>query len=471
MLSFASLVLLLPLVATQDPGRAAAPAHWAYIPPVRAEPPPGYASPIDAWLAGPQRQLGLVLSPPADRATLLRRVYLDLIGLPPTLDEQAAFLADTRADAYESIVDHLLASPHYGERWAQPWLDLARYGDTDGFNFDQARPIWPYRDWVVAAWNDDLPFDRFTVEQLAGDLLPDATESTRIATGFHRNTMQNDEGGVDADEARWERLLDRASTTATVWLGSTFHCARCHDHKYDPISQREFYGFVAFFETQDEAVLVREADRQKTLVLKERPGAVPVTTLRVRGGYDARGEQVPAHVPAALPVWPAGAPFDRLSLARWLCSPDHPLVARVQANRLWDALFGQPLVDTPEDFGRQAPPPRHLALLDWLATELVRGGWRQKPLLRTLVLSEAYRRDATATAAQLEADPQNHCFARGTRFRLDAERIRDTWLVASGLLSQRLGGPPVYPLQADTSGVVPTNKVDMKWPTSQGEDR
>jgi len=198
---------------------------------------------------------------------------------------------------------------------------------------------------------------------------------------------------------------------------------------------------------------------------------VPVTTLRVRGGYDARGEQVHAHVPAALPAWPAGAPFDRLSLARWLCDPDHPLVARVQANRLWDALFGQPLVDTPEDFGRQAPPPRHLALLDWLATELVRGGWRQKPLLRTLVLSDTYRRDATATAAQLEADPQNHYFARGTRFRLDAERIRDTWLVASGLLSQRLGGPPVYPLQADTSGVVPTNKVDMKWPTSQGEDR
>ncbi|MCC7061447.1 MAG: DUF1553 domain-containing protein [Planctomycetes bacterium] len=444
--------------------------HWAYLPPVRKPVPDGYASPIDAWLAGPQQQAGLAPAPPADRATLLRRVTQDLIGLPPTLAELDAFLADEQPQAYERLVDRLLASPHYGERWAVPWLDLARYGDSDGFNFDKPRSMWLYRDWVIDALNLDLPFDRFTQEQLAGDLLPDATEATRIATGFQRNTMLNDEGGVDADEARWERLLDRASTTATVWLGSTFHCARCHDHKFDPISQADFYGLVAFFETQDETQLQR-ADTQKTLVLQERAGARPETHLRLRGASDSKGPLVVAHTPAALHAWPKDAPLDRLGLARWLCAEDNPLVARVHCNRLWDELFGQPLVDTPEDFGQQAPPPLHQDLLDWLALEFVRVGWHQKALLRTIVLSDAYRRSAAASHEHLRIDPHNRLLARGARFRLDAERLRDTWLAPAGLLSPKVGGPSVYPLQADTSGVVPTNKVSMKWPTSAGDDR
>ena len=471
MLRPASLALLLIAPAAIAAPQAPPARPWSYVAPVRRDPPPGHASPVDAWLAACQQELGPPLAPPADRATLLRRVTLDLIGLPPTLDELDAFLADASPDAYARVVDQLLASPHYGERWTSLWLDLARYGDSDGFNFDKPRSMWPWRDWVVDALNRDLPFDRFTEQQLAGDLLPDACETTRLATGFHRNTMHNDEGGVDAEEARFERLLDRASTTATVWLGSTFHCARCHDHKYDPLTQREFYGLVAFFETQDEVELVRAADRAKSLVLTERPDAVAATALRIRGSYDAPGERVPAHTPAALHPWPAGAPTDRLQLARWLCAPDNPLTARVHTNRLWDALFGQPLVATPEDFGAQAPPPLQQPLLDWLATEFVRLGWRQKPLLRTLVLSAAYQRSAATTAAARRQDPDNHRYARGSRFRLDAERIRDTWLAASGLLSLRLGGPSVFPLQADTSGVVPTNKVDMKWPTSAGEDR
>jgi hypothetical protein len=469
LLLFSLLPAAPPQGETESPKPAAAP--WAYVAPTRREPPAGFASPIDAWLAAAQRQARITLAPPADRATLLRRVSLDLTGLPPTLDELDAFLHDSRADAYERVVDRLLASPHYGERWAVPWLDLARYGDSNGFNFDQPRSMWLYRDWVIDALNRDLPFDRFTIEQLAGDLLPDATESTRIATGFQRNTMLNDEGGVDADEARWERLLDRASTTATVWLGSTFHCARCHDHKFDPISQADFYGFVAFFETQDETELQRSSDHSKTLVLQERAGAKAETFLRLRGAYDAKGPLVQAHTPAALHAWPKGAPTDRLSLARWLCAEDNPLTARVHVNRLWDELFGQPLVDTPEDFGRQARVPEHQDLLDWLATEFVRIGWQQKPLLRTIVLSAAYRRSAAATPEQLQIDPQNRLLARGARFRLDAERLRDTWLATCGLLSDRMGGPSVYPLQADTSGVVPTNKVSMKWPTSPGEDR
>ena len=443
--------------------------HWAYTPPV-APAVPGDGHPIDALLAPHHRAAGLRPTPIADRATLIRRLSLDLIGLPPSLDEIDAFLADHRPDAYQQLVDRLLASPHYGERWAVLWLDLARYGDTNGFNLDQPRTMWPYRDWVIDALNRDLPYDRFTRAQLAGDLLPDATDADRVATGFHRNTMFNNEGGVDAKEARWERLLDRASTTATVWLGSTLHCARCHDHKYDPISQREHYGLVAFFETQDEYTLELE-DGHKTLALRERDGAVAETHLRHRGAYDHRGELVPAHVPAALHPWPEGAPPDRRGLADWRGAPDNPLYARVVANRLWDALFGHPLVGTPEDFGLQSQRPRLLDVLDWLATDFLANGQSQKLLLRRIVLSAAYRRTAVAAADQRTIDPGNHLVARGSRFRLDAERLRDTWLGASGLLALKIGGPSVRPLQADTSGVIPMNKVDMRWQPSPGEDR
>ena len=448
----------------------AQPGHWAYVLPVRPDIAADAGHPIDALLLAHHQRAGLRPTAIADRAALIRRLSLDLIGLPPTLAAIDAFCADHRPLAYERLVDRLLAAPQYGERWASLWLDLARYGDTNGFNLDQPRTIWPYRDWVITALNRDLPYDRFTLEQLAGDLLPDATEATRVATGFHRNTMFNNEGGVDAEEARWERLLDRASTTATVWLGSTLHCARCHDHKYDPITQREHYGLVAFFETQDEYPLELE-NGSKTLALREQQGAKAETHLRHRGAFDHRGELVRAHVPAALHAWPADAPMDRRGLAAWLCAPDNPLYARVVANRLWDALFGEPLVSTPEDFGVQAPEPRLLDVLDWLATEFLGNGQSQKQLLRTIVLSQAYRRGVAADAGQRAIDAANHLIARGSRFRLDAERIRDTWLSAAGLLSLKIGGPSVRPLQADTSGVIPMNKVDMRWQPSPGEDR
>ncbi len=448
--------------------------HWAYRKPVRREPPIAARTILDAFVEAKLPAANLAATARADRATLARRLYLDLVGLPPTLAELEAFLADQKDGAYGRLVDQLLASPHYGERWAVPWLDLARYGDTNGYNFDGGRSVWPYRDWLIDALNRDLPFDRFTIEQLAGDMLPDADESTRIATGFHRHTMLNNEGGVDPKEARWERLLDRASTTGTTWLGSTLHCAQCHDHKYDPVSQREFYGLVAFFETQDEVVIKRQ-DGSKTLALREKRGAKAVTRLRLRGAFDSPGEAVPAHLPAAfsptLEEVVGDAPRDRLSLARWLVSPDNPLTPRVAANRIWMELLGQSLIDTPEDFGVQAPKPLHVDLLDWLATEFVRVGWSQKRLIRTIVQSDVYQRSTVVSAELRKRDPDNRFYARGTRFRLDAERIRDTWLVAAGLLSRKVGGPSVYPMQADTSGVVPMNKVSMRWPTSKGEDR
>ncbi|HYE98256.1 MAG TPA: DUF1549 domain-containing protein, partial [Planctomycetota bacterium] len=241
-------------------GEARGQAHWAYVKPRRPPVPPvrdaGWVrTPVDAFVLARLEREGLAPSPEAPRETLLRRVSLDLVGLPPSPEEIDAFLADGAPDAYERVVDRLLASPHYGERWARPWLDLARYADTNGFNFDTRRTMWKWRDWVVDALNRDLPFDRFTIEQIAGDLLPDATMEQRIATGFHRNTLTNEEGGTDPAEARWHTLVDRVATTATVWLGSTLACAQCHNHKYDPFSQKDFYRFLAFFETSEEPKL------------------------------------------------------------------------------------------------------------------------------------------------------------------------------------------------------------------------
>ena len=499
--------LLIPLLVPQE--AAAQPQHWAYVAPARPTPPTHAIAPIDAFVQAQLAAQGLTAAPPADRATLLRRVTFDLIGLPPTIAELDAFLADAAPDAYERVVDRLLASPHYGERQAVPWLDLARYADTNGFNFDSTRAQWKWRDWVIDACNRDLPFDRFTLLQLAGDLLPDAGDEGRIATGFHRNTMFNDEGGVDADEARWERLVDRASTTATVWLGTTLQCAQCHDHKYDPITQRDFHALLAFFEPDEEVTLElptpaqqqRRADLREqverltkgsapatelaaakkaaaacpvdsTLVLRARNAVPAATTLRIRGAYDARGELVPAGVPAALgPPLRIGERRDRLALARWLVRPDHPLVARVHVNRLWGELFGRALCSTPEDLGTQCGPVDHPQLLDWLATEFVRLGWSQKQLLRTIVTSATYRRSAAMPEDERARDPQNRWLARGPRFRLGAEQVRDGQLAASGLLVPTLGGPSVFPLQADVSGVVPTNKADVRWRADPGDGR
>ena len=230
--------------------------HWAYRPPVRPPiPGGGDQNPIDAFLQVERARAGLRPAPEASREALIRRLTLDLTGLPPTLPEIDAFVSDGAPGAYQRLVDRLLASPAFGERWAVPWLDAARYADSNGYEKDGARPVWKYRDWVVAALNADMPFDQFTVEQIAGDLLPKPTLAQRIATGFHRNTMLNEEAGVDPDEARWERLVDRVSTTGTIWLGSTLACAQCHDHKHDPFSQRDFYGLLAFFEAAEEQTL------------------------------------------------------------------------------------------------------------------------------------------------------------------------------------------------------------------------
>jgi hypothetical protein len=501
-------MLLAAVLAPQGtPAPQPATTHWAYTAP-RPSLPPRDGHPVDAFLDATLAREHLDPTPPADRATLLRRVTFDLTGLPPTPDELDAFLADTRADAWERVVDRLLASPHYGERQALLWLDLARYGDSQRLQLRLAA-----RDVEVARPADRPAEPRRAVRSLHAAAARRRPVARRRRGRPHRQRLPPQHDAQRRRRrrcrgARWERLLDRATTTATVWLGATWQCAQCHDHKYDPISQREFFGLVAFFEPDAEETLelptAAQAERRdqaraelqrleaakagkdaiaaakkalaaatvdSTLVLRHRPDVPATTALRIRGAYDARGDVVPAGVPAALgPPLPDG-PRDRLALARWLVRPDHPLTARVHVNRLWGELFGRPLVATPEDFGTMGARPDHPELLDWLAGHFVRSGWSQKALLRLLVTSAAYQRSAAATPALRERDPDNRWLARGARFRLPAEHLRDLQLAASGLLVPTIGGPSVFPLQADTSGVVPVNKTDMRWRVDNGPGR
>ncbi len=495
--------------------------HWAFVAPQRPAKP---ALKDEAWarsdldrlvLASLEAQ-GMKPQPEATRETLIRRVSLDLTGVPPTLAEIDAFVADKAPDAYERVVDRLLASPRFGERLATPWLDAARYADSHGFQQDDERSMWRWRDWVIDAYNADMPFDRFTLLQTAGDLLPDASPETILATGFHRNHRLSAEGGIDAEEFRMEGVFDRAETTATVWLGLTMNCARCHDHKFDPILQKDFYRFAAYFDSIDESGirgaersaapvlrLPNPADSERTtqlaaavtaaenelatlksaappaakealdaahsalaaakkardafaeggpevMVLKERAKPRETYVLE-RGEYGRRGARVEAGTPGFLPPLPADAPGNRLTLARWLTDPANPLTARVQVNRFWEMLFGSGLVATPENFGSQAEPPSNAPLLDWLAVEFREQGWSTKRLLRTIVTSATYRQSAAAPAELLARDPANRLLARGPRFRLTPEMIRDQALAASGLLVERIGGPAIRPYQPASS--------------------
>jgi hypothetical protein len=472
--------------------------HWAYTPPRRPRVPDVKArhwprNSIDHFILGRLEKEGLQPTPEADRATLLRRLSFDLIGLPPTPAEVEAFVADRSPNAYEKVVDRLLASPHYGERMAQHWLDLARYADTNGYRLDNHRDMWQYRNWVIDAYNQNKPFDQFTVEQLAGDLLPRATLAQKIATGFHRNTMVNFGNGSDPKEYLAKAVMDRVATTATVWMGTTLACAQCHDHKYDPFTQKDYYQLYAFFHNVPEKGLdgaksnpvpviptpspeqarhllelrkqlagctpkSKQYDELKkaeanlleaiptAMVMEEMPMA-RVTRIMLRGDYQNLGEVVAATVPASLPPLPASAPANRLGLARWLVDPGHPLTSRVAMNRIWQLVFGTGIVKTSDDFGAQGELPSHPELLDWLATEFVARGWDVKAMQRLIVLSATYRQSSHISPALREKDPHNRLLARGPRFRLDAEMIRDNALAVSGLLTRTLGGPSVRPYQ------------------------
>jgi hypothetical protein len=526
--------------------------HWAFVAPKRSSLPavktPNWPrNPIDYFILARLEAEGLKPAPEADRYTLARRVCLDLTGLPPTLAEVDRFVNDPSPDAYEQYVDRVLASPAFGERWALLWLDLARYADTNGYANDNARTIWKYRDWVVDAFNKNMPFDRFTIEQLAGDLLPSPTTDQLIATAFHRNTLINDEGGTDDEEFRVAAVVDRVNTTMLVWMGMTMNCAQCHDHKYDPITQEEYFRMFAIFnQTEDTGkspnpllttatpeqlkqkaaleakvagldkvvngaswaleVLQRKWESEAKLdklpanikpivmlppakrtaaqkaqltkyyrsiapelkgprdqaaaakksladlkivttpVMRElAEGKKRVTKIHHRGNFLDQGKVVTPGVPGHFHALAKGEPVNRLLLARWLLDPQNPLTARVNVNRFWEQVFGVGLVETPEDWGIRSKPPTHPELLDWLATEFQAQKWDMKQMLRLMVTSATYRQSARLTKELYERDPDNRLFARGPRFRLSAEMIRDQALFVSGLLSPKLHGAPVRP--------------------------
>ena len=701
--------------------------HWAFNPLTRPAVPAvkgkGWGrNPIDTFVQKRLEDAGLAPSAEADRQTLIRRLSLDLTGLAPTLDEVDAFVSDESPNAYERLVDRILASPHYGERWGRHWLDQARYADTNGYTVDSERSIWPYRDWVIEAVNDDMPFDQFTIEQLAGDLLPSPTQSQLVATGFHRNTLVNQEGGTDKEQFRNEAVVDRVVTTGAVWLGLTASCGQCHSHKYDPFSQEEFYQIFAFFNSsqdvnsvsptlslpsEEQTQKLKEFDAQikaakETLAAHERkkkeaadkngkddgkpivwkvvdvlstqsangatfetlddqsilvggvnaaneeyvvtippalktitgvrletlthaslpgkgpgrasngnfvlseveltraastpltwkhatadhsqkdhpignavdgdagtgwainvskgslhvnrtaefvlnepltlPGDEPLTfTLKfssksaqynigrfrlaltdapeakfklpdaehdrlaaalkkvtdsksafnrkipttmvmrdlakprethvlIRGDFLRKGKPVQPGVPAAFTTGDPKAGYrTRLDLARWLVSRDNPLTARVTVNRAWMRYFGKGIVGTENDFGIQGALPTHPQLLDWLAVEFMDRGWSMKQLHRLIVTSATYRQSSQARDDLNKADPRNYLLGRQVRVRVDAEIIRDLALSVSGLISEQIGGPSVYPPQPE--GVYAFTQRAAKWPTSTGSQR
>ncbi|MCU0704101.1 MAG: PSD1 and planctomycete cytochrome C domain-containing protein [Fimbriiglobus sp.] len=483
--------------------------HWAFTP-IRANPDRkvGGANLIDHFIAAKLKEKGLTPTGEADKVTLIRRITFDLTGLPPMPNEVDDFLKDATPAAYEKVVDRLLASPAYGERMAAFWLDIVRYADSVGYHGDQPVSVWPYRDWVVKSLNNNMKFDDFTRWQLGGDLMPNPTQEQKIAAGYNRLGMMSAEGGVQPKEYLAKYAAERVRAVGGGWLGLTTGCCECHDHKFDPLSLKDFYRLEAFFADIQErglydggnfgtSMTIATPEQEKKLAeldaaakqtqkaaagLKGLAGvtatspadkaardakaardgfaaglpatlitvAVPPRPIRVlnRGNWmDDTGEVVEPGVPAVLPQ-PAntGKRLNRLDLADWLVGKDNPLTARVLANRLWKLFFGSGLARKMDDLGSQGEPPTHPELLDALAFEL-RETWDLKRFVKGLVMSQTYRRSSMATAEQKEKDPLNLWLARQNRWRLDAEMVRDNALSVGGLLVNKLGGPPAKPYQ------------------------
>jgi len=504
---------------------------WAFVPPRMPELPDLPGQPIDRFVRRRLRAEGLRPAPRADRRTLIRRLSFDLTGLPPSREEIRAFLADQTPHAWERLVDRLLDSPHYGEHMAKYWLDLVRFADSNGIHHDHYREMSPYRDWVIRAFNGNLSFDDFIRYQLAGDLYPEPTRDQLIASGFNRLHLIIDVGTALPEESYTRNVIDRVTAVGTAFLGLTVQCAVCHDHKYDPLTMRDFYSLFAFFNNLDgkpetgrrsgpdfirglqppyislatpeqEARLaelekpvdtarkrlalarqalkragkdaakkqeataaikaaekaLKEAERHRDLfletvpaamVMKERAEIRPAYIL-IRGAYDHPGEKVERDTPAFLPpMKSAHTPKTRMDLAEWFVDHRHPLTARVAVNRFWQQLFGVGIVRTSEDFGAQGEWPSHPDLLDYLAVRFMEGGWDVKALMKEIVMSETYQQSSVASPEAYRRDPDNRLLARGSRFRMDSEMIRDQILATSGLLNRQLYGKSVKPPQPE----------------------
>ncbi|HCW08520.1 MAG TPA: hypothetical protein DGG95_14270 [Cytophagales bacterium] len=456
--------------------------HWAFIPPKKKSLPEisdkrWPKNEIDYFIVASLENADLSPNEEATKELLLKRLSLDITGLPPSIELQNAFMKNEGEQAYEKTVDELLAQPHYGEKMAAHWMDVSRYADSHGYQDDGLRTMWPWRDWVIHAFNENYSYDQFVIWQLAGDLLPNATKEQILATGFNRNHKITQEGGVIDEEYRIEYVTDRTNTFGKAFLAFTFECAKCHDHKYDPISQKDYYSTFAFFNQVPEKGLVGDislaslADPPKikitsdevskilTFINKKDTAAVEVMVMKdapikrqthilKRGVYDAPGEIVSIGLPSAI------LPFDsikygnnRLGLAKWVTDKNNPITARVFVNRIWQEFFGRGLVKTSGDFGMQGEMPTHPELLDWLAVDFMENGWNIKRLVKQIVMSATYRQSSLVSKEKLEADPENILLSRSPRLRLTAEGIHDLTLFSSGLLVKEIGGPSVKPYQ------------------------
>lgn len=451
--------------------------HWAYLPPEKATVPNTVdknASEIDQFIYAAQQKVGLKAAQRAPKEILLRRLYFDIIGLPPSVNAIDNFLNDREANAYEKVVDALLSSPAYGERMASNWMDISRYADTNGYQDDTERFMWPWRDWVIHAYNKNMPYDQFVKWQLAGDLLPDATQEQILATGFNRNHMITQEGGVIEEEYRVEYVADRTVTTAKSFMGLTMECARCHDHKYDDLTQKDFFNLYNFFNQLEEKgrigyqeiaepkIRLTQEMVKKELRFVQWPDSIQEVEVMVmdevknlrntyvlnRGAYDAPTDiETKGGMPENILKFDARFSKDRLGLADWLFDVKNPLTARVAINNLWQQFFGSGIVATPTDFGNQGALPSHPALLDWLAVTFMEEGWDTKKMVKRIVMSSTYQQSSRPTELQLKKDPKNEFLSVFPRQKLTAEMIRDNVLVSSGLFVDKLGGPSVKPYQ------------------------
>ncbi len=480
-------------------GGAAYTPHWAFQARRASRPQtlkdgPWIRTPVDRFVKARLDQEGLEPNPREEPGRLLRRVSIALTGLPPGDAELQAFVANPTDTALDLAIERRLTGPRYAEHWTRHWLDLARYADSSGYEKDNPRSIWRYKEWVLRAFASGMPFDEFTVTQLAGDLLPNATDDDRIATAFHRNTLTNDEGGTDDEEFRVAAVVDRVNTTYEVWNGLTMACAQCHSHRYDPISQVDYYRSYAYFnqtedrDQPDESPVIRtqpESERGRlslarampelrkawpeTPVMKELSSTARRSShLLIKGSFSSKGPPVEPGTPPSIGFELPQESRDRLGLARWLVHPNHPLTARVIANRWFEKVMGRGLVESLGNFGTQGTPPTHPQLLDVLADELIESGWDLRHLLRLIVRSSTFAQSTAATSESLRRDPTNRLLGRATRVRLDAEELRDVVLDVSGLLHHRFGGPPVRPPQPDL-GLSPYS--GLRWEGSVGTDR
>ena len=455
--------------------------HWAFVKPEKQELPKLKSdlakNEIDYFILARLKEKGLAMNEEADKERLLKRVSLDLTGLPPDETLMKGFLADKSDNAFEKLVETILSSPQYGEKMAVHWMDVARYADSYGYQDDNVRTQWPWRDWVIKAFNENMPYDQFVTWQMAGDLLPNATKEQVLATAFFRNHKYTEEGGVIPEEYRIEYVLDKTKTYTKGLLGLTAECAQCHDHKYDPISQKDYFSLFAFFNNTFEVgyegdvsvskpaknpmLKLTNEELQSTLSFINRPdtGALTVSvmgeldTIRPtyvlnRGVYDQPTERVqPMALPVVMKYDTVQLPRNRLGLAKWTVDKNNPLTARVFVNQLWQEFFGRGLVKTSGDFGMQGELPSHPELLDWLAVDFMEHNWDIKYLVKKIVSSATYRQSAEISEKALAKDPDNTWLSHAPRTRLKAEFVRDLVLFSSGLLVNQIGGPSVKPYQ------------------------